>query len=161
LPFGLVRHHRLVRALLRGLILEPDPRTLPADAESFMFGAQLLVGPASGPGEESFDLTVCSPEWPAQQCRSGEPVNGLHHIIVGWDTYDERVLRQWLEARVQATEAESWDGIGRAASLSWQVGVRRVSPLITARQDVSAKRPVWQAQPSALCDPAGARRIHR
>lgn len=38
-------------------------------------------------------------------------MNGLHHIIVRWDTYDERVLRQWLEARVQATEAESWDGI--------------------------------------------------
>jgi hypothetical protein len=26
-------------------------------------------------------------------CRSGELVNGLHHVIVGWDTYDERILQ--------------------------------------------------------------------
>ena len=100
-----------MRASLRGLLLSPDPRTLPDDAASFMFGAQLLVGPADGPGEESFDLTVCSPEWLAEQCRSGEPVNGLHHVIVDWDSYDERVLRRWLEARVHAVEADSWDGI--------------------------------------------------
>lgn len=78
---------------------------------SFVFGVQLLVGPADGPGEESFELTVCSPEWLTERCRSGEPVNGLHHVIVGWDTYDERVLRSWLEARVHAVEAATWAGI--------------------------------------------------
>jgi hypothetical protein len=77
----------------------------------FAFGVQLLVGPADGPGEESFELTVCSPEWLAVRCRSGELVNGLHHVIVGWDSYDERVLRDWLEARVRAVEAATWDGI--------------------------------------------------
>ena len=38
-------------------------------------------------------------------------MNGLHHVIVGWDSYDERVLRDWLEARVRAVEAATWDGI--------------------------------------------------
>jgi hypothetical protein len=32
-------------------------------------------------------------------------VNGLHHVIVGWDTYDEQVLRSWLEPRVNAVKA--------------------------------------------------------
>ena len=105
-----MRHHRVVRAVLRNLILLPDPRTLPGDPAGFVFGAQLLVGPADGPGEESFELTVCSPEWLAVRCRSGEPVNGLHHVV-GWDTYDERILRDWLEARVHVVEAATWDGI--------------------------------------------------
>lgn len=38
-------------------------------------------------------------------------MNGLHHVIVGWDTYDERVLRAWLEACVQAVEPTTWDSI--------------------------------------------------
>jgi hypothetical protein len=78
---------------------------------AFVFGAQLVVDPLDAPGQESFNLTVCSPEWLAERCLSGEPINGLHHVIVGWDTYDERVLRSWLEARVQAVEAATWDGI--------------------------------------------------
>ena len=91
----------------------PTPRTLPGDAAAFAFGVQLLAGPADGPGEEGFELTVCSPEWLAERCRSGEPVNSLHHIIVGWGTYDERVLRGWLEARIHAVQAATWDGIAR------------------------------------------------
>lgn len=106
-----MRHHQMMRALLRDLVFSPDPRTLPGDPERFVFCAQLRVGPADGPGVESFDVTVCSPEWLATQCRSGEPVNGLHHVIVGLDTYDERVLRRWFESRVHAVEAEAWDGI--------------------------------------------------
>ena len=106
-----LRHDRVVRAVLRDLIISPAPRTLPGDPAGFAFGVQLLIGPADGPGEESFELTVCSPEWLAERCRSGKPVSGLHHVIVGWDTYDERVLRGWLEARVHAAEAASWDGI--------------------------------------------------
>jgi len=35
----------------------------------------------------------------------------LHHVIVGWDTHDEQVLRGWLGARVNAVEATTWDGI--------------------------------------------------
>jgi hypothetical protein len=107
----------VVRAVLRNLIFSPDPRTLPGDPAGFAFGVQLLVGPADGPGEESFELTVCSPEWPTVQCRSGEPVNGLHLVIVGWDTYDERVLLNWLEARVRAAEAATWDGIASQLAL--------------------------------------------
>jgi hypothetical protein len=106
-----------MRALLRDMILSPDPRTLPADPASFAFGVQLLVGPADGPGEESFALTVCSPEWLAVQCGSGEPVNGLHHVIVGSASYDERILRGWLQARIASAEAASWQGLAAQLSL--------------------------------------------
>jgi hypothetical protein len=35
-------------------------------------------------------------------------VNALHHVIVGWDTYDDRVLRDRFEARIRAVEAAIW-----------------------------------------------------
>jgi Immunity protein 8 len=78
--------------VIRDLLLSPDPRTLSGDPASFAFGVQLLIGPAGGLGEESFELTVCSPEWLAERCKSGEPVSGLHHVVVGWDIYDERAF---------------------------------------------------------------------
>jgi hypothetical protein len=62
----------MVRAVLRDLIVSPDPRTLPGDPAGFAFGVQLLVGPADGPGEESFELTACSPEWLAVRCGPGD-----------------------------------------------------------------------------------------
>src|SRR6266436_7192437 len=115
-----VRHHRIVRAILRQIAFDPDPRTLPDDAASFEFGARLMVGPRDGPGEESFGLTVCSPEWLAERCRDGVPVDGLHHVIVDWESFDERVLRRWLEDRVHAVEAATWQGIAnRLCRLGW------------------------------------------
>ncbi len=47
----------MMRAVLCGLILSPDLRTLPGDPAGFVFGVHLLVDPADGPGEESFELT--------------------------------------------------------------------------------------------------------
>jgi len=100
----------MVRARLHHVVFDPEPRTLPGDAASFAFSARLMVGPWDGPGQESFDLTVCSPEWLAQRCRT-EPVNGLHHVIVDWETFDERILQHWLEDRVHAVGASTWRGI--------------------------------------------------
>lgn len=91
----------------------------------------MLAGPAGGPGGESVELAVCSPEWLAVRCRSGELVNGLHHVIVGWDTYDERVVRDWLEAQVRAAEAATWAGIASQLPAG-RTGVRESSSLIAA-----------------------------
>ena len=115
-----VRHHRIVRAELREIAFDPDPRALPGDAASFAFGARLMVGPQDGPGEESFDLTVCSPQWLAERCRGGAPVDGLHHVIIACESFDERVLRRWLKDRVHAVEAPTWQGVAsRLCRLGW------------------------------------------
>lgn len=79
-----------------------------------------MVGPQDASGEESFDLTVCSPEWLAERCRDGAPMDGLHHVIVDWESFDERVLRHWIEDRVHAVEAATWQGIAnRLCRLGW------------------------------------------
>ncbi|WP_405065335.1 immunity 8 family protein [Kribbella sp. NBC_01510] len=63
--------------------------------------------------EESFDVTVCSPEWLAKTCREvGGIYDARHHLVVNLEDFDVRALCAWLAARVQAVEAESWSEIG-------------------------------------------------
>ncbi|MFG1906097.1 Imm8 family immunity protein [Kribbella sp. NPDC048928] len=40
------------------------------------------VGPVDGPGEESFDLTVCTPSWLSRKIRESGPALGRHLVIV-------------------------------------------------------------------------------
>jgi hypothetical protein len=102
-----------MRAVVKSLDPEPDPSTLGADPAEFSLLARMIVGPPDTPGEESFDVTVCSPEWLAQACRRvGGIYNTRHHLVVNVDDFDKRALERWLAARVQEVEAESWAEIG-------------------------------------------------
>ena len=102
-----------VRAVLKSLDLDPDPSTLPDDPSDFALLARMIVGPPDTPGEESFDVTVCSPQWLAKTCREvGGIYNARHHLVVSIDDFDVRVLRAWLAARVREDEADTWSQIG-------------------------------------------------
>ena len=102
-----------MRANLRSLELDPHPAELPADPSDFHLLARMIVGPSDAPGEESFDVVVCSPEWMAQACRQfGGIYDARHHIVVDAEAFDQRVLRTWLEARVQKVQADTWSEIG-------------------------------------------------
>jgi hypothetical protein len=106
-----------MRARLRGVTLDPEPATLPADPADFAFNARLLVGPSDGEGEESFDVTVASPEWIAARCREQDGIlHCRHHVAVDFDTFDRRRLLQWLEHHVHSVDANSWPEIGTALS---------------------------------------------
>jgi Immunity protein 8 len=97
-----------MRAALRDIAFDPDPRSLPAEPEGFAFAVRLLIGPQEGAGEETFTVTVCSPEWLARQCRIAGIVDGRHHVIVEAEAFDERTLRNWLEQWVSSIEAATW-----------------------------------------------------
>jgi hypothetical protein len=73
---------------------------------SFSVLVQLIVGPADGPGEESFDLLLCSPAWLEEQ---EGPVIGWHHLIVRDYNYDhfERFVVRYLER----CSADDWTGV--------------------------------------------------
>jgi hypothetical protein len=106
-----------MRAQLKSLDLDPDPATLPGDAAEFVLRARMLVGPADGPGEESFDVTVCSPEWLAQVCRKvGGIYNPRYHLVVDFEVFDKRALHAWLAARVQEVQADRWAEVGERLS---------------------------------------------
>lgn len=102
-----------MRAVLKGLSFDPDPSDLSDDPADFVLLARMIVGPPDSPGEESFDVTVCTPEWLARACRQADGIfDARHHIVVSLDEFDQRALRSWLAARVQAIDADSWSDIG-------------------------------------------------
>jgi hypothetical protein len=82
----------------------------PADPANFMLLVQVMAGPADGPGEESFDVVVCTPAWLAERVRSNGPVIGRHHLIV--DTYDFTAIEDALTNAVESEEAPSWNELG-------------------------------------------------
>ncbi|SKB10102.1 Imm8 family immunity protein [Aeromicrobium choanae] len=90
-------------------MLNPTPQTFPADPAGFALNARVIVGPSDAEGEESFDVHVCTPEWLATACdRAGGMYSARHHLVVNFDDFDQRKIRDWLVARIQAVEAETW-----------------------------------------------------
>jgi hypothetical protein len=97
-----------VRAVVRSVHLDPDPPDLRADPTEFLLLARLMVGPSDGPGEESFDVTVCTPEWLAQRCAGEGFVDGLHTVVTTVESFTERGLRSFLTRRVENVSGETW-----------------------------------------------------
>lgn len=97
-----------MRASVRSVDFDPNPRDLPSDPASFAFLARLIVGPAGGPGEESFDVQVCSPEWLRERCDREGYVDGRHTVITTIDAYSEQDLRSFLVRRVENISGDTW-----------------------------------------------------
>jgi hypothetical protein len=97
-----------VRAEVRSLHLEPDPRTLPEDPAQFSFLARLSVGPQGEPGEEMFDVQVCSPEWLACRCETEGFIGGRHTVVTTVAGYSEEGLFAFLARRVEQVSGETW-----------------------------------------------------
>lgn len=83
-----------------------DLRKFVPSKPAFAILVQLLVGPSDGPGEESFDMLVCSPEWLRQQSRA---VIGRHHLIVPSYSYDDLVV--FVEDYLQGCDGVSWQDV--------------------------------------------------
>lgn len=103
-----------MRAALRSIEFQPDPSTLSGDPAEFLFLARLIIGPSDAPGEESFDVIVCTPEWLATASRrAGGIYDARHHVVVNLDEFNQRALRDWLASRVHEAEAVNWPEVGQ------------------------------------------------
>lgn len=103
-----------MRARLKSLH-SPDVHDLaswmPHDEAVFGFQLQMMIGPSNAEGAESFDIFVCSPGWLAYDIsdtgiRSGEHLLLLKH-------YDHHLLLRYLERRVGACEATTWQALAQ------------------------------------------------
>jgi len=65
-----------------------------------------MAGPQSGPGEESFDVVVCTPEWLKVVTTDRGPRLGRHMLVVAH--WDYQLIRDYLFAAVEAEEAPTW-----------------------------------------------------
>src|SRR5262249_21316258 len=101
-----------MRAVLRRLH-SPDVHDLagfkPPDSDNFGFLLQILAGPESGPGEESFDVFVCSPRWLIKNHSSEEIIVGRHILIMF--RYDYERLQRFIEKKIEAATGSTWQDV--------------------------------------------------
>jgi hypothetical protein len=96
-----------------------DLHSTDAELETFRpdgpFGVSMFaeVGPASEPGEELFQFTVCTPEWFAQNM-NGDFVLGRHFLFV--KEYDYEALRNFVSSYCSRCVGASWREIAEKIS---------------------------------------------
>jgi hypothetical protein len=83
---------------------------MPPVRDDFAFLLQILVGPQDAPGEESFDVFVCTPRWLLHNHQPTDIVEGRHNLIVF--EYDFERLSDFITNRVTACEGRTWQELG-------------------------------------------------
>lgn len=97
----------MVTAKLRFLD-SPDADPLEAIAPSGPFGILVtaMVGPADGPGQESFDFMLCTPDWFGSSMKHDITI-GRHYVFV--KQFDYSRLREFVEAYCAECSGTSWE----------------------------------------------------
>lgn len=83
----------------------------PDHPDVFLLQLRAIVGPKGGPGEESFDIKVCTPGWLANRCKIEGFVVGRHYLIV--DMYDFASLKSIIVKLIENCSADSWQWLAQ------------------------------------------------
>ncbi len=83
---------------------------VPDDPEDAGALVQIMAGPEGKPGEESFDVVVCTPRWLDRWVREDGPLIGRHHLVV--ERWDWARIRLYLTDAVESEEAPTWPELG-------------------------------------------------
>lgn len=78
----------------------------PEENDLFSFNLRIIVGPQGQPGEESFDVQVCTPKWFLRQFAREEVIIGRHFLIVF--EYDFNRIRKTIETFCEKCTGETW-----------------------------------------------------
>ncbi len=65
-----------------------------------------MIGPEGGEGEESFDVTVCSPKWFLEKYGKEDVIVGRHHVVLL--EYDYGRLMRTIETFCRNCEGATW-----------------------------------------------------
>ncbi len=76
-----------------------------------------MIGPKGEPGEESFDVTICTVGWLTDRIHEARIVDLRHHVLVA--SYDYLRLERYLLRQVSACEGPSWPEV---AALVGRIG---------------------------------------
>ena len=86
----------------------------PRDPDRFAIVLRLFVGPSSSAGDESFDLTVCTPVWLKDTCERDGFVLGRHHLVVL--VYNFEFIRRTLVRLVERYSGATWQEVAAKVS---------------------------------------------
>ena len=85
----------------------PDlARHRPLDPGEFGFLLEVFVGPDDGPGEEAFDLVVCTPTWLANEFATDPLIWGRSHLLVR--SYDWAAIEGFVRNRFESVTGPTW-----------------------------------------------------
>ena len=100
-----------MRAKLRYLY-SPDVDPIESFRPIGAFGVLVtaFVGPDDGPGHESFDFMLCTPEWFIDNRMNNPVVSGRHTVFV--EHFDFPALEQFVRAFCESCEGASWPMVG-------------------------------------------------
>lgn len=99
-----------MRAKLVALLTEGPP-----GAVEFGVNVTALLGPAGGEGEESFQLTVCTPAWVAENVAMPKGFAFLrHHLVV--ERWDEELVRRAIQDLCLRNEGSDWPEVATKLS---------------------------------------------
>lgn len=66
----------------------------------------MMIGPEGEPGEESFDVVVCTPRWLERRVHEEGALIGRHHLMI--ERWDADRVRNFLRDAVESEEAPTW-----------------------------------------------------
>ena len=81
----------------------------PKEPDCFSFLLQLAVGPLDGPGEESFQVEVCTPAWLAKTFEESPIIMGRHFLIVR--EYDIQRILSFVDLYIKRCSGDNWEEI--------------------------------------------------
>lgn len=82
----------------------------PADQERFAILVQVLMGPQGGPGEEAFDILICSLAWVVEEIRKNGVFVGKHSMVV--PDWNWAVISKRLGKLFGSVSGDDWESIG-------------------------------------------------
>lgn len=84
---------------------KPDPPDI------FLIQLRAIVGPKGAPGEESFDIKVCTPGWLADMCEIEGFMIGRHYLVVA--SYDFPALKRIIAMLIESCSGTSWQEVAQ------------------------------------------------
>jgi Immunity protein 8 len=84
------------------------------ESKDFAILLQIVVGPAGSPGEESFDVTLCSSAWVTRQVAEAKILEGRHLLIVA--EYNYSLISDYISGYVSSCEGRTWQEIASKLS---------------------------------------------
>ncbi|MGY1961488.1 Imm8 family immunity protein [Nocardia gipuzkoensis] len=104
-----------MKAELKG-IHSPDADLTDGSAElsADTLLVQLMIGPENAPGEESFDIVVCTPEWHAQASVARGPEPGEYTLVL--DRIDLALVRRYVTDFLRDLERPTWEELATEIS---------------------------------------------
>lgn len=78
----------------------------PKKEDDFCILLQVMAGPENKEGEESFDITVCTPNWLINNYNKDDIIIGRHHLIVF--KYDWLIIKKTIMDYVNNCTGNDW-----------------------------------------------------